>query len=203
MSQVFRLAAEKLYVAQEILDRFIRCLILQGPHPRLAVLVDQRTSQQPKPASLSQNSPEELIGDGILWAVPKSRRSRERRLLRKFGSESGHKKMLPILKLLTCDDCGHVHEPGRLCPNCYAKNIEITEAMQEAMNSTQGLNPIEHEVLPVFKGENINTKDGFFQGKQVVEVARERPQWFSRRLTLKSNITTSSDTTTAKPTNLA
>lgn len=58
---------------------------------------------------------QDLIGDGFLWGVPKSRRSRERRLIRKFGSENFHKKMLPIRRLLTCDECGHVHEPGRLC----------------------------------------------------------------------------------------
>lgn len=47
--------------------------------------------------------------------------------------------------------------------NCYAKNKEITEVMQKAMNSFQGLNPIEHEVLPVFQGENVDAEDGFFQ----------------------------------------
>lgn len=47
--------------------------------------------------------------------------------------------------------------------NCYGKVKEVTEAMQNAMNSTQGLNPVEHEVFPVFKGEKINTEDGFFE----------------------------------------
>lgn len=47
--------------------------------------------------------------------------------------------------------------------NCYGKIKEVTEAMQNAMNATQGLKPIEHDVLPVFKGEKINTEDGFFE----------------------------------------
>ncbi|MPC15696.1 hypothetical protein E2C01_008494 [Portunus trituberculatus] len=41
------------------------------------------------------------------------------------------------------------------------------------------------------------------QGKRIFEVPTERPKWFSNRLTIKSNVTTSSDTTVAKPTNLA
>lgn len=47
--------------------------------------------------------------------------------------------------------------------NCYAKNKKITTAMQEAMVSMQGTNPIEHEALPVFAGEKVDSKDGFFE----------------------------------------
>ncbi|XP_045615438.1 large ribosomal subunit protein bL32m [Procambarus clarkii] len=192
-----------LCIIEETVVRLTQNLFPQGPHPRLILAVDQNVCVHRNPVSHPKNALEDLIGDGFLWAVPKHRRSRERRLIRKFGLETGHKKLLPILKLLTCDNCGHVHEPGRLCPNCYAKNKEVTEAMQAAMNSAQGLNPIEHEVLPVFIGEKVNTQDGFYQGKRVVEVPRECPQWFSRRLTKKSNITTSSATSIVKPTNLA
>ncbi|XP_053634175.1 large ribosomal subunit protein bL32m [Cherax quadricarinatus] len=201
MAQLLRLFREKCFLVEETLTRLLQRLLLQGPHPRFALAIDQNFSQHPVIPVPPKSTLE--FEDGILWAVPKHRRSRERRLIRKFGSESGHKKLLPILKLLTCDNCGNVHEPGRLCPNCYAMNKEVTEAMQAAMNSTQGLNPIEHEVLLIFKGEKVNTDDGFFKGKQIVEVPRECPQWFSRRLTKKSNITTTTDTTIAKPTNLA
>lgn len=31
------------------------------------------------------------------------------------------------------------------------------------MNKMQGMNPIEHEALPVFAGEKVNSKDGFFE----------------------------------------
>lgn len=55
------------------------------------------------------------MDDGILWAVPKSRRSRERRVTRKFGSETDHYKMLRRKHLITCHHCGNVHQPGRLC----------------------------------------------------------------------------------------
>lgn len=47
--------------------------------------------------------------------------------------------------------------------NCYGKIKEVTEAIQNAMNATHGLKPIENDVFPVFKGEKINTEDGFFE----------------------------------------
>ncbi|XP_066977472.1 large ribosomal subunit protein bL32m [Macrobrachium rosenbergii] len=135
-----------------------------------------------------ERSPERSIEDGFLWTAPRDRRSRERRLTRKFGNEKGYWKMLPVLKLLTCDNCGHAHEAGRLCPNCYSKNKDLTTAMQESQNATQGLAPIEHEVIPVFKGEKVDADGRFFKGMQIVEVPKDRPQWFSRRLTQKSNV---------------
>lgn len=198
---LFRAEAE-IRVLRDVLDRMILSLFPKGPHPMMAIAGSPDTTHT-EGECLPRNPLQDLVGDGFLWGVPKSRRSRERRLTRKFGSENFHKKILPLRKLLTCDECGHVHEPGRLCPNCYEKNKQITTAMQEAMNSMQGMNPIEHEAMPVFAGEKVNSKDGFFEGKRIFEVPHERPRWFSRRLTTKSNVTISSDTTVAKPTNLA
>ncbi|KAK8404755.1 hypothetical protein O3P69_007774 [Scylla paramamosain] len=174
----------------------------KGPPPMMAAAA-LPVPVQYNVEQISGSLLEDLKEEGFLWAVPKSRRSRERRLTRKFGLENKHKKMLPYRKLLTCDDCGHVHEPGRLCPNCYGENKKITQAMQEAMVTMQGLNPVEYEAVPVFKGEKVNTGDGFHEGKRIFEVPTERPKWFSNRLTVKSNVTTSSDTTVVKPTNLA
>ncbi|XP_069996153.1 large ribosomal subunit protein bL32m [Penaeus vannamei] len=202
MSKVLRFLQENFSLAERTLDRLISSVFSHGPPPSVAMVCVEYVPHQ-QAISISQSPFEDLIGDSILWAVPKNRRSREKRLTRKFGSETGHKKMLPVLKLLTCNNCGHVHEPGRLCPNCYGKIKEVTEAMQNAMNATQGLKPIEHDVLPVFKGEKINTEDGFFEGKRIIEVDRERPKWFSQRLTQKSNVTSSSETSIAKPTHLA
>ncbi|KAK3861478.1 hypothetical protein Pcinc_032567 [Petrolisthes cinctipes] len=195
MLRLFRI---NLYRAQEAVDTLLQWMVMQGtPPPAIAGVISIH-------GHAVKNSTEDTDkDDGILWAVPKSRRSREKRLTRKFGSETGRNKMLTRLLLLTCNHCGNVHQPGRLCPVCYSKTKEVTEAMQAAMNSTHGLNPVEHEVFPVFKGEIIDSKDGFFQGKRVVEVEKERPHWFSRRLKLKSTISTSPSTTIAKPTNLA
>lgn len=61
----------------------------------------------------------ELIGDGILWAVPKHRKSIERRLKAKYGHPKYHMKMLPIKTTLRiCMQCGHDHEVGILCRKC-------------------------------------------------------------------------------------
>ena len=35
--------------------------------------------------------------------------------------------------------------------------------MQESMKNMQGLNPIEHEAVGVFKGEKFNNNDGFYE----------------------------------------
>ena len=35
--------------------------------------------------------------------------------------------------------------------------------MQEAINATQGLNPIEHDVVPVFQGEKVDGDKEFFE----------------------------------------
>lgn len=198
---VERLRCEVRLLASSV-DALVWMLWPKGPPPMVAAaghpITTHHTTEHHPARAL-----EDAMEEGFLWAVPKHRRSRERRLIRKFGLENKHKKMLPYRKLLTCDDCGHVHEPGRLCPNCYGENKKITQAMQEAMVSMQGLSPVEHEALPIFKGEKVNTKDGFHEGKRIFEVPTERPKWFSNRLTVKSNVTTSSDTTVAKPTNLA
>ena len=87
-----------------------------GPYPELAVAAQCGPIHQNQ--SSVEDSSSNALEEGILWGVPKNRRSRERRLIRKFGSKTGHHKMLPVLKLLTCDSCGHPHEPGRLCREC-------------------------------------------------------------------------------------
>lgn len=57
-----------------------------------------------------------LIGDGILWAVPKSRRSLERRHKRKFAYKEKSKHwVLPKINLTICQQCGGDYEIGHLC----------------------------------------------------------------------------------------
>lgn len=175
---------------ESLVSRLIRSFFPPGPHPEVALAVCGY--QYPRAAPTSPTD------DGILWTAPRDRRSREKRLTRKFGSENGHKKMLPVLRLLTCNSCGHVHEPERLCPHCYGKIQEVTIAMQEAMNATHGLKPIDKEVIPVFQGEELGGDKEFFQGKRIVEVPKTRPQWFSSRLKQKSNVGTSESTTVSE-----
>lgn len=71
---------------------------------------------EPKPVShLGSQFLKEIFENGILWAVPKKRRTLEKRLQRKHGLM--HYQFKPSLpkKILMCPNCGHNYEPGRLC----------------------------------------------------------------------------------------
>lgn len=98
-----------------------------GPPPALAYLVHQPTSST---TSTSQSfSLKDLIGDGMLWAVPKHRRSVEKRLNRKFGyPEYVWKPLKEKRNLRSCQHCGHDYELGLLCRKLccpYSKLVVI------------------------------------------------------------------------------
>lgn len=66
---------------------------------------------QPKKFSIK-----DVVGDGFLLAVPKFRRTVEKRLKRKFGSpEYVWKMLVPKTNIIMCNDCGNYHERGYLC----------------------------------------------------------------------------------------
>lgn len=56
----------------------------------------------------------DLIGDGMLWAVPKHRRTIERRLKRKFVENNPERPHLNT-RLQVCSQCGNHKEVGILC----------------------------------------------------------------------------------------
>lgn len=62
-----------------------------------------------------------------MWAVPKKRRTIEKRLSRRFGVEKYVWKP-PVAKtnLLICTNCGHNYEAGRLCGKSYYYKIVIS-----------------------------------------------------------------------------
>lgn len=70
-----------------------------------------------KPTTPSKKfSIKDIVGDGFLLAVPKFRRTIERKLKRKYGSpEYVNKMLVPKSYIQVCQDCGHHHEKGRLC----------------------------------------------------------------------------------------
>lgn len=79
-------------------------------------------------AATKSFSLKDLIGDGILWAVPRTRRTIEKRWKRKFGSPELHLKILvPKQTLRSCNQCGHDHEIGVLCRTFKMEFGEITE----------------------------------------------------------------------------
>ncbi|XP_071453228.1 large ribosomal subunit protein bL32m [Hetaerina americana] len=145
-----------------------------------------------------------IFENGILWAVPKSRRTVEKRLKRKFGHPYYRLKiLLPKNNLRICDRCGHHHEESVLCPNCYAKVKQETEAIQEAIQNRLGLSPIEKDVVVLYEGEKEQYPSDYWKGKRIVELKKPRPSWFSQNLLQKSvEKAPLAEVSDAKPTDL-
>lgn len=58
----------------------------------------------------------DIVGDGFLLAVPKFRRTIEKKWKRKFGhSDYVWKMLVPKTSIAVCTDCGHNYERGHLC----------------------------------------------------------------------------------------
>lgn len=80
----------------------------------------------------------DLIGNGILWAVPKHRKSLERRLKAKYGNPKYHMKIYsPKTTLRICVQCGHDHEVGVLCRKCHFQNKTQKKKQTNLLSHTQ------------------------------------------------------------------
>lgn len=89
----------------------------------LAYVHDNKVTS-PKKFSLK-----DIIGDGMLLAVPKFRRTIEKRLKRKYGSpEYVWKMIVPKNNIKVCQTCGHHHEKGLLCGRFH--NVKFRYACQ-------------------------------------------------------------------------
>ncbi|XP_054280343.1 39S ribosomal protein L32, mitochondrial-like [Macrosteles quadrilineatus] len=145
----------------------------------------------------------DILNDSILWAVPKKRRSVEKRLNRKYGwPDQVWKPLVPKKNLLVCKNCGSNHEAGFLCPTCYSKVKEETEAIHQAIEAELGLNPLDKDVVVLYQGEKDGVPDEFHKGKRIIEMKKERPPWFSKNL-LEKTTKGLATTTSVKPTDLA
>lgn len=72
--------------------------------------------EQKQTTPVNKFSLKDLIGDGFLLAVPKFRRTIEKRWKRRFGSpEYVWKMLMPKTTIHVCHECGHHYERGRLC----------------------------------------------------------------------------------------
>ncbi|XP_014366787.2 39S ribosomal protein L32, mitochondrial [Papilio machaon] len=173
-----------------------------GHPPRELALVQIYEKQLPHPKK--SFSIKDIVGDGFLLAVPKFRRTIEKKLKRKFGyPEYVWKMLVPKTNIKVCNECGHHHERGRLCEHCYKKVEKETKEIQAKIQEKLGNSPIEKDVIVLYEGENSpNMPNEFWNGKRVVEMKKERPQWFSKNLLQKST-QQPSDSTDVKPTDLA
>ncbi|KOB69433.1 Mitochondrial ribosomal protein L32 [Operophtera brumata] len=173
-----------------------------GHPPRelaLAYVHENQPSAPPKKHSLK-----DIVGDGFLLAVPKFRRTLEKRWKRKFGSPQYVWKMLePKTNIIVCHTCGHHHERKCLCENCYKRVEEETKLIKDKIIEKLGNQPIEQDVVVLYEGENVPEQpDEFWKGKRIIEMKKERPQWFSKNL-LQKTTQAPSKSTDVKPTDLA
>ncbi|XP_014277547.1 large ribosomal subunit protein bL32m [Halyomorpha halys] len=146
---------------------------------------------------------ENVFQSAFLFAVPKTRRTIEKRRNRKFGFPELHwKPLVPKRNILMCDHCGNDYEAGHLCGYCYKQVKLETEEMQKAIQDELKLNPIDKEVTVVYQGEAIGKPEHFWKGKRVVEMKKPRPAWFSKNLLQKSTVD-NSENKNVKPTDLA
>lgn len=144
----------------------------------------------------------DIFNNGFLWAVPRNRRTIEKRLTRKFGHPYYVDKLLhPRNTLRVCNVCGDDHEVGVLCPTCYKKVIEETQVMQDAIQNELCLEPVENEVVVLYDGEKNKTPAEYLEGKRIVEIDKPRPAWFSKNL-LQSTTQQPATTTNVKPSDL-
>lgn len=131
------------------------------------------------------------IFDGLLLAVPKKRRSIEKRMSMKFGVKKwaphGWKMIDPKSNIVTCKTCGHFHELQYLCSKCYERNKEETVIIQESILRDLGYEVRDKEVRILYNGEERNDDEDV----RFIEVPKERPNWFSKNLLSKP----ASDTT--------
>ncbi|XP_025408450.1 39S ribosomal protein L32, mitochondrial [Sipha flava] len=181
-------------------NAFCNVLFGQMPPPALSFANPVETL---KPSSQHLIDVQQLFKNSILWAVPKHRRTIEKRLGRKFGYITEFYKMLmPRTDLFTCNHCGHYYQRRHLCPNCYKRVKDETTEFQEVIEKELGLDPIEQEVVVLYKGEKTKKPEEFWKGKRIVELKREKPVWFCRNLLQRTTIG-NSDCKDVKPSELA
>ncbi|GFR91943.1 39S ribosomal protein L32, mitochondrial-like [Elysia marginata] len=87
-----------------------------GP-PSGALAVLGSPTSEPSQAANQPNSILDSIFDGVLYAVPKHRRSVEKRLFRKHRFTSFMEHGTPKTNIVVCLECGRFKEKGHLCGN--------------------------------------------------------------------------------------
>ncbi|XP_050484263.1 39S ribosomal protein L32, mitochondrial [Bombus huntii] len=125
----------------------------------------------------------DVLNETILWAVPKKRRTIEKRLCRRFGiPEYIWKPHVPKTNILMCKKCGHDYEAGTLCGYCYEIVKKETKEIQKAIQDSLGLQPVEQDVIVLYEGEKEQLRDNFWKKQRIVELPKKRPDWFNPNL---------------------
>ncbi|XP_070159919.1 large ribosomal subunit protein bL32m [Polyergus mexicanus] len=195
----------RLYLSLQRFEQTIfQTIFGRGFPPELCAIDCNNFLNEPKLANrFGSRSLEEIFKNGILWAVPKKRRTIEKRLARRFGVPKYHwKPPVPKTNLLICTNCGHDYEVGRLCGHCYEKVKVETKEIRDAIQKKLGLNPVEKDVIVLYDGEKDDKTHKYWKNQRVVEMPKKRPSWFHRNL-LEPTTQEPSDKGDVKPTHLA
>lgn len=89
-------------------------------------MIEYNSVKQVQSINFLGQSLKDILNNTILWAVPKKRRTIEKRLCRRFGIPELHwKPHVPKTNILMCRKCGHDYEAGTLCGKIYNLYIYI------------------------------------------------------------------------------
>ncbi|XP_043482101.1 39S ribosomal protein L32, mitochondrial [Leptopilina heterotoma] len=182
-------------------NHFVELIFRGGYPPQLcAIEFNHHVRNQESSAERKSFSLKEILDNGFLWAVPKHRRSIERRMMRRYGFPEYCWKLLePKNNLIMCPNCGYVHEIGILCVHCYEKIKKETKEMSNAIQNDLKLEPVDREVIVLY--ENDNKSKDFWKNQRIVELPKKRPEWFHQNL-LQPTTQELSDSKEVKPANI-
>ncbi|KAK9295690.1 hypothetical protein QLX08_010098 [Tetragonisca angustula] len=146
--------------------------------------IECNTINQVQPVQFPGQSIKDILNETVLWAVPKKRRSLEKRLDRRYGIPEYHwKPHVPKTNILMCRKCGHDYEAGTLCGYCYEIVKKETKEMQIAIEKSLGLQPVEQDVIVLYEGEKEKLEnDDFWKKQRIIELPKKRPDWFHANL---------------------
>ncbi|XP_070535926.1 large ribosomal subunit protein bL32m-like [Ptychodera flava] len=143
--------------------------------PLAPALATNSLSSDYKPQS-SRGIDMKELWSGILFAVPKSKRSLERRRTRRRAIE---KRIHPREDIVACESCGYPRLLYHLCGHCIEKVRAETELIREKLGDEWNWNTPQTETVVLYEGERANESD---KKKHIVEVKKKRPSWFSKDL---------------------
>lgn len=145
----------------------------------------------------------DILRDGIVWNTPKKRKTIEVRNRQKFGVlKWGTGRMLrPNHRIRVDHKTGEYFELGKLAPKTYAKVLEETSQIRSKVADTFGrFTPRDKEAVVIYEGESTKERDA---NTLAVQMEKERPTFFSRNLTQKTNVSsTLTSSTTVRPSGL-
>lgn len=145
----------------------------------------------------------DVLRDGFVWNTPKCRKSIEKRHLERFGGARwGTQKILKPNRRIRIDyKTGEHFELGKLAPKTYEKILQETSEIKAKISDTFGrFSARDKEANVLYEGESVPEGE---DNKLTVSMEKQRPTFFSRNLTEKTQIPAGSTTnTTVRPSGL-